>query len=97
MKEDVFSFLMNATVTAEEQAKQIACELLASYKCGYEKYLGAVRTSEVDPKLGLKIDRDLWIVYFKAKIPPGVIRVIPDTIIVEVDPRTGKAEIFPSL
>ena len=88
---------MEATVTTEEQAKQIACELLANYKCRYEKYVGAARTSEIDPKLGLKFDRDLWIVYFKAKKRPGVIRVIPDTIIIEVDPRTGKAEIFPSL
>jgi hypothetical protein len=81
-------------VTTEEQAKQIACALLSKEKVPYEKCLGAVRTTEVDPKLRPEIDEDIWIVFFDPKQRPGVIRQFPHTIFVHINPITGEAEIF---
>src|SRR5688572_6971475 len=86
--------LVNTPVTTEDQAKQIACALLAKEKVSYEKCVGAVRASEVDPELRPKAGDDIWIVFFDPKMRPGVIRQFPHTIFVHINPPTGEAKTF---
>jgi hypothetical protein len=85
---------VNTPVTTEEQAKQIACALLAKEQVPYEKYVGAVRTSTLDPRLWPEPDEDIWIVYFEPQSTLGVIRPLPHTIMVEIKPLTGEAKTF---
>lgn len=75
-------------VTTEERAIEIACAYLEKPKENYANYFAKRTVFE---------GRDIWFVCFDIKTPPGVLKQLPGSVYVFVDPFTGEAEGVTSL
>lgn len=73
----------------EIESIKIARELLENSKVPHEDCTGARRLT--------KMDREVWVVFFKRRKPPEIDFMLQDTVYVEVDSLTGTASIFPTL